>query len=261
MVAFSSHEYIFTGSRTHNSFNLLKKYYNGLKCSVECDGGKPVEGHAMSSFFDQFNDPTKTYRVVFNRVWDSLAFINAMPEFRPLEKKDVTLSPAGIAAVDAIRSVLSDRIRHNGHELFLARQISVSPSEFHTVLSECHLEKYHVTRFYIEDSVEPRALQSKDSVGVESSGGGGVEPRALQALQALVVIDDRHCMRISLENVSDNYFGVFDLEDGFVYRAFGGNIPQGWNEQFRAWRERFEKSDGASWDEPIIASWDEPIIH
>ena len=197
---------------------------NATNENVEVENTEPIIGYAMESFFNQFKDVTKEYQVIFDNVWDELALINAMPSFRPFDKKlfSGVLSFRGRAAVAAIQSVLNDRFHHGSNEILLHSEFEFDKDEFHFVLSECNFEKYHVTRCYYNEN------------------------------NAYIVIDDRHCLLITHRMISDTYFGILDLDDGFTHGAFCGVFPKEWNAQFKIWKERFDQSNSESWDDPII---------
>ncbi len=227
MVCFTQHQFKFNNLSADNWFKLLCKYYPGVSVAVVIDGKHPIEGKIHMDLFDSLPKGTD-YEITTDRFWAELASIQAMPTHMKYLKRPGFISDDHEKKVKAIAgtidSVISSRLSHGGHEIFIQNKFDTDNFQ-DVILATRHLNQTaHITRIYT----------------------------SLDEKHILLVLDDRHTIRIGLGYVGDGTVPVFDIDDGFSQNAFGMGSVTEWNTLFKKWSDTFKMTNGDTWNDPIL---------
>ena len=204
----------FTSQNAHNWFKLISKYYPGFKVTVNLDQQDPKIGLAEPDFFQSL--PTsKTYAVKVENAQSDLPTILTLPRCR--EQNDVIQHDN--QTTEIIKNIdLMLRYRCGN----LSSSVQLDVSNFEQIISAVsHLKTQKITRQCIFKDLEV----------------------------VLIILDERDAVAVIMNCVIDSLLPVFDLTKGY-----SGYLGDELNVHFARWVEKFNSTNGDSWDDDIVTS-------
>jgi hypothetical protein len=223
MVCFVQHTFRFDGIARTNWSNALCKYYPGIKVTVTVDG-KDYRGKIGRHFFNELPEGNE-YEVTTDKFNAEFAAIRTLPKYHKVGYNGKPNSKI-LEIAEAIDMVMQDRLSMGNRQIFIFSELKCDSFD---QINEAvkYLQTGEITRVY----------------NCESSC-------------IFFVLDDKHTICITEDEVCDGTLPVFDLDDGF-YDTDGseGILAAELNSNyFDSWHEKFIKMDGCNWDEQIIPS-------
>jgi len=221
MVCFTSHTFNFNASNKQYWLKLLCKYYNGVGVTIKVDGTQHT-GKLNEDFLSKLPEG-KDYKVQTDRFWSEYASINMMPKYVQPSATDSVDGIQYLEIAKQIDSLLSHRLELGGCEVYITSHIEADSFD-QVVQSLGYLQTKELTRMYV----------GRDMV--------------------YLCLNDRHTVSIKGTTVADDSFPIFDLDDGFLPNTFGGgkDLAIQLNEKFQVWLKKFNQTNGASWNDPVI---------
>jgi hypothetical protein len=235
MVCFTQHIFRFNQTNGENWFNLLCKYYPQVEITATLTNSRSdetwqVKGTICMDFFqNEMKGRWTECEIQTERFWAEKASIRCMPAYVPLrlpEPINTSNNTKGIIeTANAIDGVIEQRLGMGGREVFISHNCMVN--NFDDLLRAFYLIRFtnKITRLYISHQSE----------------------------LIIFVLNDRHTIVASCDEVGDSTTPVFDVDDGFMPNVFDAGVcVDEWNEYFQAWLSDFKNTNGATWDNPVI---------
>ena len=214
MVCFTQSRFRFAQLEAEGWFNLLAKLYPDIPMDVN--------GQTGSCSIEWFTSLPKApaYTVTTVTMWSELACIQAMPapptDFFVSSNESNPLS-------EKIDSVIEGRLSAGSLETKISSLLKVDNfEELVEALKASHHAK-PISRLYISKMDQT----------------------------ILLVLHDRHALKITCDKVRDSNLPTFDPDDGFSSRH-NFYIPTEWHGQFNTWVNRQVATHFQSWNDPIL---------
>lgn len=238
MVCFARHAFTFPVSAATWRFALLRKYYRGTqikvtvlqlnKASMELASGRldknflsqlpaKIEHHKLGS--------NAMLRVVTDTLWSELACIHCLP------RRDAThcltipqQSKITRQVTEQINGLIARRTGNN-NDIFLRCDFPKSTDWRDVLAAIRQLKSPNITREFISE----------------------------QDKLCVLVLNDKHPIKVVVTGCSDASLPTLDLDDGFAQNTFGcATIPSDFPVAFAQWKQRLDITNGASWQEDIM---------
>jgi len=233
MGRFTRHQYCFSRAMAKNWFALLTKFYVGVAVEVQVEGATElVKGNVSAHFFATLPD-AESYTVRTEHIWTGHEVVQVMPaftaqDFAPyLETHLAARDNLEREATDALTESINDFLGYSsfqcGHEQGILVPDFDEPVPFARILAALAL-------------IDPKL--DVTHVGVDT-----------EKQRVLLVVKGCRAALIKCKRMGQNIVPTFDLDDGFK-----GTCPQDWHAQFKTWRQRFDASNGDTWNDPILRS-------
>lgn len=276
MVCFSRSRYIVPANLWEPMCLTLNKYFNGVKCGVSADDpdfdfddpdpfdqkeNQPIckvhetkdnktwfQGRISSEFFQKlkFSKEVREIVLMTSRFWESKGLVQALPLVPP----NWVVKPTNDSRIqdfaDRISGVIRSRHSFGACENYIEDTWNPKDDPFFEPSILQRIKSLIKPTFMPPTYDElARAIQSLNlsALGVTRIW---LSP---QTSKILILINDHHFILIDRKKVCDISPGGFDLDDGFLSNTV--LFPE-WQEAFRVWRKRFDESNGATWNEPIL---------
>lgn len=221
MVCFTQNIFKFPNANTKNYINLLCKYYSGINVEMEIDNKTKIKGTICPKFFDDnlVNvDSDSTFTITTERYWSEQITIQCLPKY--VEMKGIEYDKKNENIIKRINSGISSRLGHDCAEVYLSCEIN-APSFAVLIDSFKMLNNKAITRYYISESKQ----------------------------FIVIVLDDRHTMKINCKQICDYSLPPFDVDDGFC----GDDIvAKDLQEHFKLWLNNYNDSKGDTWSNNVI---------
>ena len=279
MVCFSRSHYIIPVPLWEAMCLTLDKYFNGVKCGVSADDpdfkfddpdpfdqkeeDQPIckvhetkdnrtwfQGRISSEFFQKlkFSKEARNIVLMTSNFWESKGLVQALPPVSP----NWVVKPTDDARIqdfaNRISGVIQSRRSFGGCENYIQDIWNPKDNPF-VEPSILQRMKSLVKPTFVPPTYDElaRAIQSLDlsTLGVTRIW---FSP---QTSKILILINDRHFILVDRQQVGDISPGGFDLDDGFLSNRV--LFPE-WQEAFCVWRKRFDESNGATWNDPILVA-------
>lgn len=207
---------------------LLCKYYPNTEIKVKLDNKIIGEGTMNLEFLEEiinrYGSTSDNFVIETGRVWSQLASIQTMAPFKPLKgPAQIFNEPNKIIDLHVkINDLIDTRKSYGVKDIGLISPIKADNFN-QLVFASQYLNNESITQLYV-------APVNK---------------------VIYIVINELHVIKVTQNIISDGELPPFDLDLGFV-GTVGDELCHELNQEFKNWCNKFEVTNGQSWNDPIL---------